>query len=482
MKILTNYDFNQNQVLNMVIQKLATAPITATSGQMYYNTAQNRMYYYDGSTWKGSDALDAAMSGADIIQAINDDGSGFINLSRLPTSVVDAISMAHSTHAIADVTGLQTALDGKVDDSQVLTNVPSGALFTDTTTSINGKTGVIAKADIVALGIPAQDTTYADATTSVHGLMAATDKTKLNGIASGANYYVHPSGDGNIHVPTTGTSNDGKVLAASSTAGAPTWVTPTVAWTNVSSKPTSTTSAIDTAVTNSHTHSNKSTLDTYTQTNANLTEAVNKRHNQNTDSGTSCNTFQIGGMGTRLTYIDQHTLGIMDYDDFEFANLKVKTIILTGESTTIDSNIVNIGDNQIVLNSDINSPTLNESGGIAVKRLQEHPSGGDPIEKNAELNFNNITGKWETISGSVDTTLITAQIANKVSTTIGDGSATSFAVTHNLHTRDVLVSIRETNDDYEQVIADVRMTTEDTITVYLATAPTLNQYTVTIIG
>ena len=39
-------------------------------------------------------------------------------------------------HAISDVTGLQTALDGKVDDSQVLTNVPSGAVFTDTTYSV----------------------------------------------------------------------------------------------------------------------------------------------------------------------------------------------------------------------------------------------------------------------------------------------------------------------------------------------------------
>jgi len=39
------------------------------------------------------------------------------------------------THTISDTTGLQTALDGKVDDSQVLTNVPTGALFTDTETT-----------------------------------------------------------------------------------------------------------------------------------------------------------------------------------------------------------------------------------------------------------------------------------------------------------------------------------------------------------
>lgn len=47
-------------------------------------------------------------------------------------------------------------------------------------------TTAVAKADITGLGIPAQDTTYADATTSTHGLMSAADKTKLDGVATGA--------------------------------------------------------------------------------------------------------------------------------------------------------------------------------------------------------------------------------------------------------------------------------------------------------
>lgn len=55
-------------------------------------------------------------------------------------------------------TAMQAALNGKVDNSRLLTDVPSGAKFTDTITTINSKTGAIAKADIVALGIPAQDT------------------------------------------------------------------------------------------------------------------------------------------------------------------------------------------------------------------------------------------------------------------------------------------------------------------------------------
>lgn len=40
----------------------------------------------------------------------------------------------------------------------------------------------VAKADITALGIPAQDTTYSPATASANGLMAAADKSKLDGL------------------------------------------------------------------------------------------------------------------------------------------------------------------------------------------------------------------------------------------------------------------------------------------------------------
>lgn len=35
--------------------------------------------------------------------------------------------------------------------------------------------------------------------------------------------YVHPTGDGNLHVPATGTINNGKVLKAGATAGSATW-------------------------------------------------------------------------------------------------------------------------------------------------------------------------------------------------------------------------------------------------------------------
>ena len=56
----------------------------------------------------------------------------------------------------------------------------------------------------------------------------ATEQTKLDGIATGANNYTHPTGDGNLHVPATSTTNSGKVLTAGATAGSLSWVAPTV--------------------------------------------------------------------------------------------------------------------------------------------------------------------------------------------------------------------------------------------------------------
>lgn len=72
------------------------------------------------------------------------------------------------TIAQSQVTGLSTALAGKVDDSQVLTNVPSGAVFTDTTYSV-GNGGL----------------------TEINFTSARSSK--LDGIATNANNYTHPS-------------------------------------------------------------------------------------------------------------------------------------------------------------------------------------------------------------------------------------------------------------------------------------------------
>ena len=54
------------------------------------------------------------------------------------------------------------------------------------------------------------NTTYGNATTSAAGLMSSGDKTKLDGIETGANNYVHPTTAGNKHVPAGGAA--GQIL------------------------------------------------------------------------------------------------------------------------------------------------------------------------------------------------------------------------------------------------------------------------------
>jgi hypothetical protein len=66
--------------------------------------------------------------------------------------------------------------------------------------------------------------------------------------------------------------------------------------------------------------------------------------------------------------------------------------------------------------------------------------------------------------------------------TIGDNTATSFTITHNLNTRDVQVYVYETADDRAQVFADVEHTSTSAVTVKFAVAPLDEEYRVVVVG
>ena len=72
-------------------------------------------------------------------------------------------------------------------------------------------------------------------------------------------------------------------------------------------------------------------------------------------------------------------------------------------------------------------------------------------------------------------------VTRKYVSNIGNGSATSYTLTHNLGTRDVIVQIID-NTTYEVVVADIVMATTNTVTVAFATAPTSNAYRAVIIA
>jgi hypothetical protein len=76
---------------------------------------------------------------------------------------------------------------------------------------------------------------------------------------------------------------------------------------------------------------------------------------------------------------------------------------------------------------------------------------------------------------------LAAIMLERVSETIGDGTSTSFTITHNFGTRDVSVEVRETSGNYYSVITPVAFN-EDTVVVTFANPPSTNEYRVTVIG
>lgn len=100
-----------------------------------------------------------------------------------------------------------------------------------------------------------------------------------------------------------------------------------------------------------------------------------------------------------------------------------------------------------------------------------------------------IATQAETDAGTDDLRIVTPlKLASwsgrlrKVSANIGDGSATSYTVTHNLNTRDVLVRIFPNSGQYDDVEVDVQRTSVNAVTLVFATAPSSDAYRVVVLG
>lgn len=77
-----------------------------------------------------------------------------------------------------------------------------------------------------------------------------------------------------------------------------------------------------------------------------------------------------------------------------------------------------------------------------------------------------------------------ATLANSVYATkkffanIGDGSATTYAVTHNLNTRDVQVNVYRNSGNFDDVLVEVQRSSVNAINIVFDTAPAANAYRV----
>lgn len=90
-----------------------------------------------------------------------------------------------------------------------------------------------------------------------------------------------------------------------------------------------------------------------------------------------------------------------------------------------------------------------------------------------------VAGSGISVSSLSGTYTINAKV---YSTTIGDGSTTSYTVTHNLSvSNDVQVTVRDTGTNY-YVYPDIKYVNSNSVLIEFTSAPTSNQYRVSIIG
>lgn len=109
----------------------------------------------------------------------------------------------------------------------------------------------------------------------------------------------------------------------------------------------------------------------------------------------------------------------------------------------------------------------------------------------SDAKFTTITGSTVTGSTALFTTISGTSISastylgittlSSYSSSIGDNSATSFALTHSLNKTNIMVTVREyTTGSF--VYPDITYNSSNVVTVSFVSAPTSNQYLVSILG
>lgn len=101
--VLVDLDLNKNEVQNAVVQNLAAAPASPVAGQIWYNTTDNLIYFYDGTSAKAVGYLPIAttstLGGVIVGTNISVDGTGKISVASATNAVAGILRIATDVEA-----------------------------------------------------------------------------------------------------------------------------------------------------------------------------------------------------------------------------------------------------------------------------------------------------------------------------------------------------------------------------------------------
>lgn len=121
------------------------------------------------------------------------------------------------------------------------------------------------------------------------------------------------------------------------------------------------------------------------------------------------------------------------------------------------------------------------TGAVSINKSHVGLSNVDNIQQATKAEFNSHNGDAVKHITAAERSTWNSR-TKKYVINIGNGTLTTIPVTHNLGTMDLSISIRENSSPYNIVMADVQLVDNNKLNVLFATAPSSNQYRVTVIG